>query len=57
MTMMSPMMIQRCLVLLREADGMLMTQREYALAAHLSLVIELLAARQEQPDCGAAAAC
>ncbi len=34
-----------CLALLRQADDMLMHDNEIALAAHLSLVIELLAAR------------
>jgi hypothetical protein len=37
--------IQHCLGLLREADDLLMNENEIALAAHLSLVIELLAAR------------
>jgi hypothetical protein len=35
--------LEECLSLLRQADDILMEQQEIALAAHLSLVIELLA--------------
>jgi len=37
--------IEECLVLLRQADDILMAENEIALAAHLSLVIERLAMR------------
>jgi hypothetical protein len=37
--------IEECLVLLRQADDILMAEKELALAAHLSLVIERLAMR------------
>jgi len=37
--------IEECLALLRQADDLLMTENELALAAHLSLVIERLAMR------------
>lgn len=36
---------EECLRLLREADEILMSENELALAAHLSLVIERLAMR------------
>jgi hypothetical protein len=36
---------ERCLVLLRRADDILMEQNELTLACHLSLVIELLSKR------------
>jgi len=42
---MSHRKIEECLVLLRQADAMLMEENEIALAAHLSLVIERLAMR------------
>jgi hypothetical protein len=42
---MSRIKIEECLVLLRQADAMLMEENEIALAAHLSLVIERLAMR------------
>jgi len=42
---MSHIKIEECLVLLRQADIMLMEENEIALAAHLSLVIERLAMR------------
>ena len=37
--------IEECLDLLRQADLILMNEKELALAAHLSLVIERLAMR------------
>ena len=37
--------IEECLALLRQADDILMAEKELALAAHLSLVIERLAVR------------
>jgi len=37
--------IEECLALLRQADDILMEEKELALAAHLSLVIEKLAMR------------
>ncbi len=37
--------IEECLGLLRKADDILMAEKELALAAHLSLVIERLAMR------------
>ena len=37
--------IEECLRLLRQADDILMAEKELALAAHLSLVIERLAMR------------
>jgi hypothetical protein len=37
--------IEECLRLLRQADDVLMAEKELALAAHLSLVIERLAMR------------
>jgi hypothetical protein len=37
--------IEECLGLLRQADDILMAEKEMALAAHLSLVIERLAMR------------
>jgi hypothetical protein len=37
--------IEECLGLLRQADDILMAEKEMALAAHLSLVIERLAQR------------
>jgi hypothetical protein len=37
--------IEECLSLLRQADDILMEEKEIALAAHLSLVIERLAMR------------
>jgi len=37
--------IEECLALLRQADDILMAEKELALAAHLSLVIERLAMR------------
>jgi hypothetical protein len=37
--------IEECLGLLRKADEILMQEKEIALAAHLSLVIERLAMR------------
>jgi hypothetical protein len=37
--------IEECLALLRQADDILMAEKELALAAHLSLVIEKLAMR------------
>lgn len=42
---MSQIKIEECLVLLRQADTLLMEENEIALAAHLSLVIERLAMR------------
>ena len=42
---MNQMKIDRCLCLLREADDILMAENQLAIATHLSLVIELLAAR------------
>jgi len=42
---MSNSKIEECLVLLRQADTILMEENEIALAAHLSLVIERLAMR------------
>ena len=46
---MSHRKIEECLVLLRQADAMLMEENEIALAAHLSLVIERLAMRLPNP--------
>ena len=44
-SVMSHAKIEECLILLRQADAMLMEENEIALAAHLSLVIERLAMR------------
>jgi len=44
-SVMSNSKIEECLVLLRQADTILMEENEIALAAHLSLVIERLAMR------------
>ena len=42
--------IRTCLAHLRAADDMLMAVGELALAVHLSLVIERLAERLEEPE-------
>jgi hypothetical protein len=42
---MSDKKLDECLRLLREADALLLERNEMALACHLSLVIERLAAR------------
>lgn len=40
--------VEKCLAYLRQADAILLDARELTLAAHLSLVIELLARRLER---------